>query len=63
MYLNLGSQVRAARQARGLTQEQLAEAADISVSYLRGIERGKKTPSLGVVASIADSLDVSFGAA
>lgn len=54
----LGSNVRRLRQARGLTQEQLAFDAEIDLTYLGGIERGRRNPSLLVMARIADALSV-----
>jgi transcriptional regulator with XRE-family HTH domain len=42
------------RQQRKLTQEQLAFAVAIDLTYLGGIERGRKNPSLMVMARIAE---------
>jgi transcriptional regulator with XRE-family HTH domain len=50
--------VRRLRQQRRMTQEQLAFDAGIDLTYLGGIERGKRNPSLGVMARIADALSV-----
>ncbi len=52
----LGTNVRRLRQTRGLTQEQLAFDAEIDLTYLGGIERGRRNPSLLVMARIADAL-------
>jgi transcriptional regulator with XRE-family HTH domain len=49
--------VRRLRQAAGLTQEQLAFEAEIDLTYVGGIERGKRNPSTLVLARIADALD------
>lgn len=54
-----GRNVRKARQQAELTQEQLAFEAKIDLTYLGGIERGKRNPSLLVMARIADALSVS----
>jgi transcriptional regulator with XRE-family HTH domain len=54
----LGKNVRRLRQQRGLTQEQLAFEAEIDLTYMGGIERGKRNPSLLVMARIADALSV-----
>ncbi len=56
----LGRNVRRARQQKGLTQEQLAFEAEIDLTYVGGIERGKRNPSLLVMARIADALAVSL---
>ena len=53
-----GTNVRRVRQARGVTQETLAFDAKIDLTYLGGIERGKRNPSLMVIARIADALSV-----
>jgi transcriptional regulator with XRE-family HTH domain len=50
--------VRKLRQQRKLTQEQLAFAAQIDLTYLGGIERGRRNPSLLVMARIAAALRV-----
>jgi transcriptional regulator with XRE-family HTH domain len=54
----VGRNVRRLRKARGLTQEQLAFEAEIDLTYLGGIERGQRNPSLLVMARIATSLSV-----
>lgn len=55
----VGENVRRWRLKRGLTQEQLAFEAQIDLTYLGGIERGKRNPSLIVIARIAQSLQVT----
>jgi transcriptional regulator with XRE-family HTH domain len=52
----VGTNVRRLRQARGLTQEQLAFESEIDLTYLGGIERGKRNPSLLVIVRIANAL-------
>lgn len=54
----LARNVRRLRQQRKMTQEQLAFEAEIDLTYLGGIERGKRNPSLLVMARIADALSV-----
>jgi len=54
----VGTNVRRFRQAAGITQEQLAFAAEIDLTYVGGIERGKRNPSVLVLARIADALAV-----
>jgi transcriptional regulator with XRE-family HTH domain len=56
----LGSNVRRLRQQREMTQEQLAFDAKIDLTYLGGIERGKRNPSLLVMARLAEALSVSL---
>lgn len=54
-----GMRLRAARKARGLNIEQLAEKAGISGNYLGEIERGNKLPSLDTFMRLVNELDVS----
>lgn len=54
-----GKRIKEARSKSRFTQEVLAEKADIAVTYLGEIERGEKTPSLDVLISLAESLEVS----
>lgn len=54
----VGENVRRWRLKRGLTQEQLAFEAQIDLTYLGGIERGRRNPSLMVIARIAESLQL-----
>lgn len=54
----LGKNVRRLRKQKGLTQEELAFEAEIDLTYVGGIERGKRNPSLLVMVRIADALSV-----
>ncbi len=54
----LGRNVRRLRQQKGLTQEELAFEAEIDLTYMGGIERGRRNPSLMVMARIAEALSV-----
>ncbi|MFI7229776.1 helix-turn-helix domain-containing protein [Nonomuraea angiospora] len=54
----LGGHIQALRHDRGLTLQQLAEAADVSLSMLSSVERGQKAPTIVVLARIADGLGV-----
>lgn len=53
-----GKNVRLVRQKKEMTQEELAFRAKIDLTYMGGIERGKRNPSLVVMGRIADALDV-----
>ena len=50
--------MRRLRQSAGLTQEQLAFEANIDLTYVGGIERGRRNPSLLVMVRIAAALKV-----
>jgi transcriptional regulator with XRE-family HTH domain len=52
-----GKKVRALRLAKGLSQEELAFRAGVHRTYLGGIERGERNPSLKNIAAIAKALD------
>ena len=54
----VGTNVRRARNEARLTQEQLALEAEIDLTYVGGIERGRRNPSLLILARIADALNV-----
>ncbi|WP_242338167.1 MULTISPECIES: helix-turn-helix domain-containing protein [Anaeromyxobacter] len=54
----LGERVREERRSRGLTQEALAEALDLSVAYVSLIERGGRNPPYTTVVAIARALGV-----
>lgn len=57
----LGKQLQVARQAGGLTQQQLCQKANISFSTLTKIERGAiKSPSIFTVQSIAAALGIGL---
>lgn len=54
----VGSNIRRRRTAAELTQEQLAFAAEIDLTYVGGIERGKRNPTVLVLARIAKALSL-----
>ena len=56
-YKSIGKNIRKCRDKLGITQEKLAEMANLSVSYMGAIERGEKLPKLKVFISIANALD------
>ena len=54
----LGESVRAKRKEAGLSQERLAEKADLSTVFISRIERGVESPSLDNLVRIAKALGV-----
>lgn len=54
-----GSAVRAIRHERGLSQATLAESSELDPTYISGIERGERNPSLTNVFKIARALGVT----
>jgi len=57
----LGHNLRRIRQSKGLSQEQFALEHDIDRTYISGIERGVRNPTVTVVEKIAKALGVSIG--
>lgn len=57
---NIGAAVRQLRTAKGLTLQTLSERADLSVSMLSLIERGKAGPSIGTLVVLASVLGVEM---
>ena len=55
-----GERVRELRLARGLSQEGLAFKSGIHRTYLGGVERGERNPSLKNIAAIAKALGVNL---
>ncbi len=52
----LAENVKAARKALDLSQEALALEADIDRTYVSGIERGRRNPSVTMIAKLAEHL-------
>lgn len=50
--------VRSLREAKGWSQEELAERADLNRSYVGEIERGIAMPSLGTISKLALGLEL-----
>jgi transcriptional regulator with XRE-family HTH domain len=59
--LAFGKKVRAFREAKGWSQERFAEAAELHRTYVSGVERGVRNPTLTVVRRIAQALGVKVG--
>jgi DNA-binding XRE family transcriptional regulator len=54
----LGQTIRAAREARGLTQADLAARAHVAQAYLSYLEQDQREPSLSIAARIAHELEI-----
>lgn len=54
----LGKRIKELRKKKKLTQEALAESADIEIPSLSNIENGKNYPNHETLAKIAQALDV-----
>ena len=55
----VGLRIKQAREAKNLTQENLAALVDLSPTHINVIERGMKTVRLDKFIAIANALDVS----
>lgn len=55
-----GKKVKIERIKKDISQEQLAEMADLHRTTLGGIENGKNTPNLETIAKLANALELSL---
>lgn len=58
----VGQRIKAAREAKNLTQEDLAALADLSPTHVSVIERGVKATKLDTFVAIANALEISADA-
>lgn len=56
----VGLNLQKLRRQRELSQEELAARALVHQTYLSGLERGKRNPSLLVLARLANALNVEI---
>ena len=59
-YKLVGQRIRAIRKKQGMTQERLAELAEISPQHCSGIETGAAKVSLPALVKIANALNASM---
>lgn len=58
--VQLAHRIRAFRKLKGLTQQQLADHMDLSVSILGAIERGNRKPEPRVLQKISQQLGIAM---
>ena len=58
---SLAANIRALRERRGWTQEQLAETAGLATRYVQTLESPKANPRAGVLVAVAAALEVEIG--
>lgn len=58
--LCFGNRLRELRKRKGFSQEGFAEHAKVHRTYLGGLERGERNPTLTVMVKIARALDVTL---
>lgn len=56
---NVGKRIRAYRQKNGLTQEELAEIAEVHPTYIGQVERGEKNLTIGTLEKILHAFRIS----
>ncbi len=52
--------LRERRESAGLTQEDLAERADVSARFISFLENGRRQPSLSAIAALSDGVGASM---
>ena len=62
-YKLIGARIKEAREKANITQEVLAEKADITVVYLSKIENGKVHPSLETLYDVCTPISLELGVA
>lgn len=56
----LGAKIRAAREAAGLTQDELAQRCNLSRIYISLLERGQRNPTYLVLLQLAQTLNLKL---
>jgi transcriptional regulator with XRE-family HTH domain len=58
--LKIGERIKFLRKNKNISQETLANMADIERGYMTGVETGKRNVSVKVLSKIITALDTSF---
>ena len=58
----VGNNVRRLREKQGISQEELADRAALHRTYISGVERGVRNPTVVVLEKVADALGVELSA-
>lgn len=58
--LIFGLKIQHLRQEKGLSYQQLSDLTGLAISYLHGIEKGKKYPKADKILSLAQALDTDY---
>lgn len=54
----VGLNLQRLRRERQMSQEELSDRSGVHQTYLSGVERGKRNPTVGLLEKIARALDV-----
>ena len=60
--ISFGTKIREFRKTRGLSQEALADLAELDRSYIGGVERGDRNISLNNIHKLSKALDINISA-
>lgn len=55
----IGQRIRSLRKRRGMTQEEMADNCGLHWTYIGGLERGERNPTLTTMQKIAGGLGIS----
>jgi transcriptional regulator with XRE-family HTH domain len=58
--LKIGERIKFLRKSKNISQENLANMADIERGYMTGVESGKRNVSVKVLSKIIDALETDF---
>jgi len=56
----IGLKIKLERTKKGLSQEALANLADLNINSISAIERGRSSASIETLEKIADALELKF---
>lgn len=56
----IGEIIKDAREKRGMTQQQVADAANVSRAYYADVERSRYNPSLRLLAQLGNILNIDL---
>lgn len=60
LQIKFGKRVRELRKARGWSQEEFADRCELDRTYISGIERGMRNPTLLIIACLSRNLGISL---
>jgi transcriptional regulator with XRE-family HTH domain len=58
--LKVGQRIRELRQTQKLSQEALANKANVDRTYMTDLENGRRNVSIEVLKRVTDALDITF---
>jgi transcriptional regulator with XRE-family HTH domain len=61
IHARLARNLRALRQKTGLSQEAFADEAGLHRTYVSGLERGNRNPTISIIEKLTRALGVSAG--